>query len=138
MRPARTMSLCDSASASAGSSRRVGRKSWERRDMGGQPTGATPVRASAQQPSQRAVGAGCNRMFIQERTEVGSMDDAMRMPGVLRFGLVVLGLPQLAIGAWALASPSGWFDTFPGAGHHWLPAYGPYNSHLATDVGATF
>jgi len=64
--------------------------------------------------------------------------EGVRMPGTLRAGLVILGLPQLAIGAWALISPSGWFDTFPGAGHHWLPDYGPYNSHLATDVGATF
>src|ERR1041384_6185650 len=31
MKPARTSSLCDAASASPGSSRRVGRKSWEAR-----------------------------------------------------------------------------------------------------------
>ena len=62
----------------------------------------------------------------------------VRMPGTLRLGLLVLGVPQFLIGAWALISPHGWFDTFPGAGHHWLPAYGPYNAHLATDVGATF
>jgi AhpD family alkylhydroperoxidase len=51
---------------------------------------------------------------------------------------VVLALPQALIGLWALVAPRGWFDTFPGAGHHWLPAYGAYNEHLATDVGATF
>ncbi len=62
----------------------------------------------------------------------------VRMPGVLRGGLLILGVPQFLIGAWALASPHGWFDSFPGAGHHWLGAFGPYNSHLATDVGATF
>jgi hypothetical protein len=62
----------------------------------------------------------------------------VRMPGILRLGLVILALPQLAIGIWALVSPRGWFDTFPGGGHHWLPAYGAYNSHLATDVGAAF
>jgi hypothetical protein len=60
------------------------------------------------------------------------------MPGILRLGLVILALPQFAIGIWALVSPRGWFDTFPGGGHHWLPAYGGYNSHLATDVGAAF
>jgi hypothetical protein len=62
----------------------------------------------------------------------------VRMPGVLRAGLLILGVPQFAIGAWAIISPHGWFDTFPGAGHHWLPAYGAFNSHLAFDVGATF
>jgi hypothetical protein len=63
---------------------------------------------------------------------------SVRMPGMLRFGLVILALPQLAIGIWALISPRGWFDTFPGGGHHWLPAYGAYDPHLATDVGAAF
>jgi hypothetical protein len=59
-------------------------------------------------------------------------------PGAARWGLVVLGLPQLAIGVWAVASPRGWFNTFPGGGQHWLPAYGAFDSHLATDVGAGF
>jgi 4-carboxymuconolactone decarboxylase len=59
-------------------------------------------------------------------------------PGILRVGLVLLGLPQLALGIWALISPSGWFGTFPGGGQHWLPAYGPFDEHLVTDVGATF
>jgi alkylhydroperoxidase family enzyme len=62
----------------------------------------------------------------------------VRMPGTFRLGLVALGLPQLAIGIWAIASPRGWFDTFPGAGHHWLPAYGAFDGHLAADVGAGF
>ena len=66
------------------------------------------------------------------------MTTDVHMPGTLRAGLLILGVPQLLIGAWALVSPHGWFDSFPGAGHHWLPAYGPYNAHLATDVGATF
>jgi hypothetical protein len=59
-------------------------------------------------------------------------------PTAARWGLVVLGGPQLAIGVWAVASPRGWFDTFPGGGQHWLPAYGAFDSHLATDVGAGF
>ena len=56
----------------------------------------------------------------------------------VRAGLVLLALPQLAIGVWAIASPSGWFDTFPGAGRNWLPLYGPFDEHLVTDVGSTF
>jgi alkylhydroperoxidase family enzyme len=57
---------------------------------------------------------------------------------IFRGGLIVLAVPQALIGLWALFAPRGWFDTFPGAGHHWLPAYGAYNEHLATDVGGTF
>jgi len=49
-----------------------------------------------------------------------------------------MALPQLAIGVWALASPHGWFDNFPGAGQHWLPAYGAFDGHLVADVGSTF
>lgn len=57
---------------------------------------------------------------------------------IARIGLLLIGVPQLAIGAWALISPSGWFESFPGAGREWLPLYGPFDEHLATDVGATF
>jgi AhpD family alkylhydroperoxidase len=55
-----------------------------------------------------------------------------------RTGLLLVGVPQLAIGLWALISPSGWYENFPGAGEHWLPLYGSFDEHLATDVGATF
>jgi hypothetical protein len=58
--------------------------------------------------------------------------------GTIRAGLIALGGVQLGIGLWALVDTHGWFTTFPGAGHHWLPAYGGYNAHLAVDVGATF
>ncbi len=59
-------------------------------------------------------------------------------PGVIRAGLFLLGLPQFILGVWGVFSPRGFFDTFPGNGQHWLPAYGPYDSHLASDVGSTF
>ncbi len=59
--------------------------------------------------------------------------------GLMRAGLVALGIPQLALGIWALISPTGFYGTFPViAGQHWLPSYGPYDSHLVTDVGSTF
>ena len=57
----------------------------------------------------------------------------------VRAGLVLLALPQLAIGVWALVSPTGWFENFPGAGNRWLPLYeGGFDEHLVTDVGSTF
>src|SRR5215211_6548887 len=56
-----------------------------------------------------------------------------------RVGLVFLALPQIAIGVWALVSPHGWFDNFPGGGKHWLPLYeGGFDAHLVTDVGSAF
>ena len=57
---------------------------------------------------------------------------------IIRVGLLLLGLPQALIGLWALVAPRDWYESFPGAGHSWLPAYGAYDEHLATDVGATF
>jgi AhpD family alkylhydroperoxidase len=59
--------------------------------------------------------------------------------GVIRAGLVVLGLSQLLIGLWALVDTAGWFGSFPGPfASDWLPAYGGYNEHLAVDAGAFF
>jgi len=54
----------------------------------------------------------------------------------LRVGLVVLALPQLQIGLWCLASPRSWYDNFPGGGHAWVAASGPYDEHLVRDVAA--
>jgi hypothetical protein len=56
----------------------------------------------------------------------------------LRVGLVLLGAPLAAIGPWAVLAPHSWFDDFPGGGMHWVSAIGPYNEHLASDVGAFF
>jgi hypothetical protein len=52
-----------------------------------------------------------------------------------RVGLLVLGVPQTASGLWALVAPRDWYETFPGGGREWLPAFGPYNEHFATDAG---
>ncbi len=63
----------------------------------------------------------------------------MQRSGIIRAGLVALGLPQLLIGIWATFDTQGWFNSFPGPGaSDWLPVYGGYNEHLALDVGATF
>jgi hypothetical protein len=42
------------------------------------------------------------------------------------------------VGGWALLAPAHWYATFPGAGLRWLPVLGPYNEHLAADVGGLY
>jgi hypothetical protein len=50
--------------------------------------------------------------------------------------LGVTGVVNMAVGAWAELAPHRWYRTFPGAGHHWVSAVGPYDEHLVRDVGA--
>ena len=53
--------------------------------------------------------------------------------------LGLVGLVDGATGVWALVDPRGWFDTFPGFGHHWVSGQGgAFNEHLASDAGAGF
>lgn len=54
----------------------------------------------------------------------------------LRVLVALLGISNAAVGAWAVASPRGWYRTFPGFGHHWVSALGPYDEHLARDTGS--
>lgn len=54
----------------------------------------------------------------------------------VRIGLIALALPNVAAGAWAVLSPQGWFDGFPGWDPRLVAAEPPYNAHLATDAGA--
>lgn len=58
------------------------------------------------------------------------------VPRWVRFALVALGLPNLLAGVWAVASPQGWFDSFPGWAPRLVAAEPPFNAHLATDAGA--
>lgn len=53
------------------------------------------------------------------------------------FGLAIAA-PQLVIGIWALVTPRGWYDDFPGFGPALAAAEPPYNAHLVTDAGAGF
>jgi hypothetical protein len=55
-----------------------------------------------------------------------------------RWLLLVTALLGLFVGGWALAAPHYWYDSFPGAGRHWLPILGPYNEHLTRDVGSLY
>jgi hypothetical protein len=54
----------------------------------------------------------------------------------LRGLLAFAGVTNMAAGAWAELGPHGWYRTFPGLGHHWVSAVGPYDEHLVRDVGA--
>jgi hypothetical protein len=55
-----------------------------------------------------------------------------------RVCLFVLTLTGLFVGCWAYFAPLSWYNTFPGMGLRWLPVLGPYNEHLAKDVGAMY
>ncbi|HEY2695745.1 MAG TPA: hypothetical protein VGJ45_09770 [Pseudonocardiaceae bacterium] len=52
--------------------------------------------------------------------------------------LALLALTGFGTGIWASAAPENWYATFPGLGLSWLPQLGPYDEHLAADVGAMF
>lgn len=54
----------------------------------------------------------------------------------MRWGLLLLALPSAVIAGWGLIAPRGFYDTFPGAGRHWVSALPPYNEHLLRDFGA--
>jgi hypothetical protein len=56
----------------------------------------------------------------------------------VRAGLVLLGVLHVSWGVPAVLAPRWFFDNFPGFGLSWTAGYPPYNSHLMTDVGATF
>src|SRR4051794_41982933 len=56
----------------------------------------------------------------------------------LRGGLAVLAVTPALVGIWATVSPHGFYDDFPGAGHHWVSAVGAYDEHLVRDVGALY
>ena len=64
---------------------------------------------------------------------------AARVAWGWRVVLGVVGLLDGVTGGWALIDPRGWFDTFPGFGHHWVSGQGgAFNEHLASDAGAGF
>lgn len=57
-------------------------------------------------------------------------------PPAVRVLMLVLGVPNLVAGCWALMSPRGWFDEFPGWAPSLVAAYPPYNEHLTVDAGS--
>ncbi|MEV5648457.1 hypothetical protein AB0L57_09430 [Nocardia sp. NPDC052254] len=52
--------------------------------------------------------------------------------------LGLLTATGVIIGLWAVLLPEAWYRSFPGLGLNWVAADGPFNHHLAGDVGAFF
>jgi hypothetical protein len=60
-----------------------------------------------------------------------------RHRGALRAGLVFLAVSNpLVVAVWGLLAPRNFYDDFPGGGHAWVSALGPYNEHLLRDFAA--
>jgi len=57
-------------------------------------------------------------------------------PRWVRIVIVLLAVPNLITGLWALVAPRNWFDNFPGWAPELVAAIPPYNEHLAFDAGA--
>lgn len=57
-------------------------------------------------------------------------------PLYVRAVMLLLGVPNLLAGLWALVSPQGWFDDFPGWAPALVAAYPPFNEHLVVDAGS--
>lgn len=58
------------------------------------------------------------------------------VPTWVRLALVALAVPSILTGAWAVLTPQGWFDRFPGFDPRLVAAEPPFNEHLASDAGA--
>jgi hypothetical protein len=54
---------------------------------------------------------------------------------LLRVGLVALAIPDLVVGGWLVIAPRSFYDSFPGLGHRWVGALGPYSQHAFSDFG---
>lgn len=65
-------------------------------------------------------------------------DHLTRNRGPVRALLLLLGVPQGLIGAWALLAPRSFYDGFPVGTDGWVNPLGPFDEHLVRDVGALF
>lgn len=64
---------------------------------------------------------------------------AARVTAPWRVLLAIVGLIDAGTGGWALVDPRGWWDKFPGFGHHLVSGQGgAFNEHLASDAGSGF
>jgi hypothetical protein len=53
-----------------------------------------------------------------------------------RIGLLLVAAGNLELGIWGIVAPHSLFRSYPGFGHHWVSALGPYNEHLLRDFAA--
>jgi hypothetical protein len=53
-----------------------------------------------------------------------------------RVGLAVVAAGNAEVGIWGTAAPRSFYNSYPGFGHHWVAALGPYNEHLVRDYAA--
>jgi hypothetical protein len=58
-----------------------------------------------------------------------------RVRTVIRVVLVLLALPTVQVGLWAVLAPRSFYDDFPGGGRQWVAPDGPYNEHFIRDFG---
>lgn len=72
-----------------------------------------------------------NDLSIDEPTRHNS--GPPRWTTIVLFLIAAFNVPT---GLWALLSPQGWYDNFPGYAPRLVSAYPPFNEHLATDAGA--
>lgn len=54
----------------------------------------------------------------------------------IRLLLAVQAVGLAGVAIWPLVDPRGFYDKFPGGGHHWINVNGPYNEHFIRDFGA--
>lgn len=59
-------------------------------------------------------------------------------PRTTRIVLAVLAATAAYVGLWAVSAPLSFYTSFPGGGHRWVAADGPYNEHLIRDVGGLY
>jgi hypothetical protein len=65
------------------------------------------------------------------------MTVALRTSLAPRLGLVLVAIAQFEIAVWGLIGPRSFFESFPGAGHHWVAGLGLYNEHLVRDYASS-
>ena len=53
-----------------------------------------------------------------------------------RLILLVLGVPNVVAGAWAVLAPVDWYEGFPGWSPRLVSALPPFNEHLVSDSGS--